>query len=174
MLHRLHLIAFEPVQGLLIEFCKDFAFGGALIPEVFALERLSDAFSLFFNLSHKFGNVCGSLCSGISQSLRSSRPRVAASEMCTILMFTSILISLFQPWLLPSRLTSLPVARGCKLVMLSAAFLVTACTSASQGSLAWAEILHQCSESCSSLGLQILRPLRMMLLFEEVHRPLKD
>lgn len=112
MLHRLRLVAAEPLQGILIEFCKDLALVSLTMPVAYAAELLPDAFSLLLDLLHELGNVAFR-CSGFSAQLP-GRPCVL-SDMRAVLVvircirWLSSCSSLSVFWLLQSCVSMVPL-----------------------------------------------------------------
>lgn len=112
MQHRLRLVATEPLQSILIEFCKDLALVGLAVPVAYAAELLPGAFSLLLDLLHELGNVAF-LCSGFSAKLP-GRPYLL-SDLRAILVVISWIrwlsscssLSIF--WLLQSCVSKIPL-----------------------------------------------------------------
>ena len=156
MLHRLLLVASEPLQGILIEFGKDLTFIIPPVPVTYAPKlRLLYAFSLLLSLSHELGDIGSFLWCTISSGLRSASPCVSF-KMWTIL----IVISVRLIWI--ARLSALSVfllRLGAYISVFIAVLILAVVVS---------------PKSTSLVRFEILYPLRVVLLFQQVHRPLKD
>jgi len=155
MLIRLLLVASELLEHLLIEFGKDLAFSLLPFPGLYAPELLPDVFSLLLNLFHELGDINSFLCSSISSGLRSGIPCVSF-KMWTILIVISVRLIWLASW---SALSIFLLCLG-------------ACVSVFEAMLILAIAVSP--KSTSLVRFWILHSLRVVLLFQQVHRPLKD
>ena len=144
MLHRLCLVAAEPLQSILIEFCEDLALVWLAVPVAYAAELLPDAFSLLLDLLHELGDVGTFLCGGFSAKLRPGRPCVL-SDMRAILVVIRCIC-----WL-------------CSCSTLSIFRLLQPCVS----------MVPLTAVIACSLVRPCINPLGTLLL-QQVHRPLED